>query len=62
MFGRITWGMILRTCARSAWWWVRGVQSAEDYRVLCARCGKTGQAHWAGGCRRFKRSKTSGTV
>jgi hypothetical protein len=37
------------------WWWVRGVGSF-DFRRLCSRCGRTGQAHyhWAG-CLRFKR-------
>jgi hypothetical protein len=36
------------------WWFVRGV-GWNDYRVLCKRCGRTGQAHWSvAGCRRFK--------
>lgn len=33
------WGCRLR-------WWLRGV-GVEDFRAMCARCGTTGQAHWA---------------
>ena len=37
-----------------AWWRVRGVRCAEDFRTLCRRCGTTGQAHWSfGHCWRF---------
>lgn len=35
-------------------WAIRGV-GALAYRRLCARCGRTGQAHWGfGSCFRFK--------
>jgi hypothetical protein len=43
-----------RRIAMGLWWWFRGV-SYDDYRQLCKRCGRTGQAHWsARGCIRFK--------
>lgn len=35
------------------WWSLRGV-GVDEYRHACAHCGKTGQAHWLGGCWRFK--------
>jgi hypothetical protein len=45
---------------RNFWWDVRGVTRPEHYRSLCARCGRTGQVHYAvRGCWRFK-SKTGG--
>ena len=39
------------------WWWLRGVR-AKDYRHICVRCGRPGQAHfdWHG-CWRFKAKK-----
>lgn len=39
-----------------AWWWkLRGVR-LDDYRGVCQRCGRTGQAHYRlWGCRRFVR-------
>jgi hypothetical protein len=38
------------------WWRLRGVGVA-DYRALCSRCQRTGQAHWGvRGCRRFSRA------
>jgi len=45
--------MIKRILA-SLRWFVRGV-GGNDYRALCKRCGRTGQAHWGiAGCRQFK--------
>ena len=47
---------LVRRIARQAWWWIRGVK-ARDYRRVCARCDRTGQAHWAlTDCRRFRRT------
>ncbi len=37
------------------WWLIRGVTTFDDYRCLCLRCGRTGQAHWGvRGCWRYK--------
>lgn len=37
-------------------WGIRGVRT-EDYRAICQRCQRTGQAHWEfRGCLRFERS------
>ena len=39
---------------RYIWWKVRGV-GPENYRIICQRCGRTGQAHWGiRGCWRFR--------
>jgi hypothetical protein len=39
------------------WWRLKGV-GVTDYRSLCSRCQRTGQAHWqANGCLRFKAKK-----
>jgi len=44
------------TWLHGMWWLVRGVTEAEDFRRLCKRCGRTGQAHFSlRGCWRFKR-------
>jgi len=50
------WGLVLLLgYVRALWWWVRGV-GMWDYRSLCKRCGRTGQAHCRlAGCWRFKR-------
>lgn len=46
-----TWS--LARSLRTLWWRIRGV-GAHDYRRLCRRCGRTGQAHWhVRGCWRF---------
>jgi hypothetical protein len=38
----------------SLWWLIRG-GGDENYRKLCRRCDRTGQAHWGWrGCIRFK--------
>ena len=38
-------------------WRLRGV-GVREFRALCARCGRTGQAHWTGrGCWYFRRSR-----
>jgi hypothetical protein len=42
---------------RRLWWWIRGV-GYFDFRRICARCGRTGQAHFGlAGCIRFKRER-----
>ena len=45
----------IRRILTGLWWFVRGV-GFDDYRSLCKRCGRTGQAHWSvRDCVRFKR-------
>jgi hypothetical protein len=63
LFGVITicfvlafsWAWVIGGGPRRLWWFIRGVDS-QDYRTLCSRCGRTGQAHWSPlKCLRFKR-------
>ena len=47
---------------RNLWWFIRGV-GPYDYRTVCRRCGRTGQAHWAlFGCWRFAALHYFGSV